>query len=171
MRYGNFVGKTDIPHTETEIKQFNEFMRDALGSANAYCAIERYEPSWNTEALFIKVMLPHTLTGRDMHGNRFTTTGLTLAVHKHKGYLEVGETFPKMHDYENAPEFSYGAYLTFDGSMIEYRKRTRTGIWIEGAHTYAYGTEIKDLEDLTKSIRRYFDEIVRYGTPVEAKAA
>ena len=172
MKYGNFVGKKNLPFTDKEksdiLYHFSILADKLIPDLKRVYIYVPGDPEVRRllgDSLIIAVVRENH-TGRNKFGSRiFGHDGFMFHIHKQSGYLEVrnGETDPDkfIRDYDNAPEFSYGCTMTYMGMEIPYRCRVSRSIKISGS-PYTYGTEISDLdyEDYLKRAVEY-TEIVK----------
>ena len=168
MKYGNFVGKYDIPFTAEEKKEIGKTLSAFIDSlpyniSSLFKRDEKGKLVYRTKKGYISDSLTFFfdidnsnkgfIVGRNAHKSMISAFDLGFFITKKGGYLEktyVDEN-GKWHfekDTENNIPFSYGCSLLITGNERKYRHKREESITVKNCYTY--GTEISDLVDRSK---------------------
>lgn len=165
MKYGNFVGKYNIPFTAEEKKEIGKTLSAFIDNlpyniSNLFKRDERGKLIYRTKKGCISDSLTFFfdidnsnqgyIVGRNAHNSMISAFDLGFFITKKGGYLEkkyVDEN-GKLHfekDTENNIPFSYSCSLFITGDERKYRHKREECITVK--NSYTYGTEISDLVD------------------------
>lgn len=161
-KFGNFVGKEDVPFTEQEEKAFTDLFTQLIVEHEDNKKVGfKYENTVQTPGSFgVSFMVDEPINKRDCKKNRIINfKGITFIVRKHKGYLDITDWSKDkeiVKDYENTPEFQYAVYIVCHGHIIRYKCRNMY-YWELKEH-FQYDTEIESFTFKT-AIRELFNSL------------
>lgn len=164
-KFGNFVGKENIPFTEEEKKAFTDWFTNLIVKHEDNNKVGfKFENTCQTPDSFaVSFMVDKPITKRDCKKNRIIDfKGITFRIYKAKGYLDITDwnkwtiNDKVIHDYDNAPEYQYSVYLICHGNIIEYRCKNLYS-W-ELKERFQYDTEIESFTFQT-AIRQLFNSL------------
>ena len=164
MRYDKLVPSNGLPISSEEIDMWKSFIEESFSELGAsfkhmntvyFNHDDKYDYTEDHVILTFRIdNVPSEV--RDWDKNRILgLTEVYFTLFKETGYLDetdyTSKPVEKKFNYKDAPEYQWSMSVATNGSMIMYRRKTRTDFSLP--RIYQYGTELSDFD---------YKETVRY---------